>query len=368
MSKKINFDAQSLIQSQSQTAPFLVIFESDNDLSVVYAVLPNTDDGAIVDQVIFNDVIQADDVILRWNENGDRAGIIINERLNLVFDFEKHVTYSDQLVPSLQTSWARQSFEFSNDLAVEFGIDKFFKQPQLDAAVDALIADPNQTNRLLFYKSLLTSKVFVPITTNSPDDPNSLIYTFPNSSDESINGDLICGFSNSEIFNQQIGQHGLSFQKISADYLCLQAQSFDNILGITITSSNENTVLLTRDEFKLLALISQPQRLDTQTLLKELGNVFFTDVMSSKRDSLKVIYKRELSEFNLIRAAYMCVPNVQKSKPLFCLVLKSTSASDELTKIVNILKDSEVQSQCDCHVFSLSDIVAQALEQSKVPL
>ena len=275
MSTKINFDAQALIQSQSQSAPFLVVFESDSDLSVVYAVLANTDEGSIADQVIFDDVIQADDVILRWNSNGDRAGVIVNERLSMVFDFEKQVTYSDQLVPSLETSWSRQTFEFSNDLAVEFGIDKFFKQPHLDVAVDALIAEPNQTNRLLFYKSLLTSKLFVPITTDSPDDPNSLIYTFPNSSDESIKGDLICGFTNSEVFNQQVGQHGLSFQKISADYLCLQAQSFDNILGITVTSSNQKSVLLTRDEFKLLALISQPQRLDTQTLLKRTWECIF---------------------------------------------------------------------------------------------
>ena len=64
----------------------------------------------------------------------------------------------------------------------------------------------------------------------------------------------------------------------------------------------------------------------------------------------------------------MCVPNVQASKPLFCLVLKSTSASDELNEIVKVLNDPELQNKCDCHVFSLSDIVAQALEQSKVPL
>ena len=37
---------------------------------------------------------------------------------------------------------------------------------------------------LLFYKALL--KLFVPITTDDPDDPNSLIYTFPNNMNHSV--------------------------------------------------------------------------------------------------------------------------------------------------------------------------------------
>ena len=55
-------------------------------------------------------------------------------------------------------------------------------------------------------------------------------------------------------------------------------------------------------------------------------------------------------------------------RPIFCLVLKSTSASDALNALVQQLKNSDLQSFCDCHVFSLSDIVAQSLEKSKVPL
>ena len=178
-------------------------------------------------------------------------------------------------------------------------------------------------------------------------------------------GNLICGFSNANVFNQQIGQHGLKFQKISADFLCLQAQSFDDILGITVTSSNQNSVLITRDEFKLLALISQPQRLDTPTLLKELGDVFFVDIHTKEREQAATFYDHYFKKNPLVRAAYFCRPNIQFSTPLFCLVLNSTSASPELNKIVKDLNSSELQSICQCHVFSLSDIVAQALEKSK---
>ena len=120
----------------------------------------------------------------------------------------------------------------------------------------------------------------------------------------SLKGNLICGYSNVNVFNQQIGQFGLSFQKISADFLCLQAQSFEDILGITITSANQNSVLITRDEFKLLALISQPQRLDTPTLLKELGDVFFVDMDTVDRQKAQAYFQTHLKHRSLVRAAY----------------------------------------------------------------
>jgi hypothetical protein len=115
-------------------------------------------------------------------------------------------------------------------------------------------------------------------------------------------------------------------------------------------------------------LISQPKRLDTQTMLKELGHVFFTDENSEDRQVVDAFFNQELKDFSLIRSAYFCRPNVQSAKPLFCLVLKSTNASNDLTQIVQKLNAPDLHSICDCHVFSLSDIVAQALEQSKVPL
>ena len=254
----INFDAAELVQSQSPNAPFMVIFESDKDLAVVYALIPHESQPTIVDQYVFDQDVAASQVVVRWNDAGDRAAIIVDERIHLVFDFEKTTTFSDHPVPIIETTWARQTISFSTDIAIEFGIDQFFKQPQLDAAIDTLNSDGSQTNRLLFYKILLKSVVFVPITTKSAEDPNALIYTFPAPSDDKAvsEGNLICGFTNSEEFNSQMGQYGLSFQKISADFLCYQAKAFSDILGIALTSSNGKSVLVSRDEFQLLALIS----------------------------------------------------------------------------------------------------------------
>ena len=216
MSNLINFDAKELIQSQSPNAPFIAIFESESDLSVFYAVLPSVSDPKIVDQVVIELPENHGDTIIRWNQSGERAALLIHERIICVFDFKDKITFTEELTPSIETDWLRQSLSFSTELAIEFGVDQFFKQPQLDSAIETLKNEESQTNRLLFYKTLLVSKLFVPITTNSPEDPNALIYTFPNNLDDAtvdFQGNLICSFTNSETFNEQMGQHGLAFQK-----------------------------------------------------------------------------------------------------------------------------------------------------------
>ena len=137
MSDVINFDAQDLIQSSSPTAPFSVIYQSDVELCVVYALISSGADLGIVDQVVLDGHLDHSDVVVRWNPSGTRAALLIDERIIVVFDFKENTTYSNQLVPSLPTTWLRQAFEFSSALAVEFGVDEFFKQPELDQAIDA---------------------------------------------------------------------------------------------------------------------------------------------------------------------------------------------------------------------------------------
>jgi hypothetical protein len=362
--KPINLNAETLIQSSSPTAPFSVIFECEDDFSVGYAIEKNT---TVVDQVEFFDTKATDttDIILRWNMAGDRCAILINERIHAVFDFKKTITFYSHLTPSLPTSWRRQHLEFSKALAEEFSIDNFFKQPELDAAIDALIEDDSDTHRLLFYKALLTSKLYVPI---SDSESTQLIYTFPNQSNQSVdlNGDLICAFTNGLTFKDQM--MGMASQKISADYLCFQAKTFPNILGITLTSASGKTVLITQNEFQLLAMISQPQRLNTDELLKEMGTVFFSDIFDKYRDTLSTFYEESLSANPFIRAAYYCQPSVNGAKPLLCVVVTSTQSSDRLNHLITTLKETHFDDFCSTHVFSLSNILAQALTRSKTPL
>ena len=309
MSDVINFDAQDLIQSSSPTAPFSVIYQSDVELSVVYALISSGADLGIVDQVVLDGHLDYSDVVVRWNPDGTRAALLIDERIIVVFDFKESTTYSNQLVPSLPTTWLRQAFEFSSALAVEFGVDEFFKQPELDQAIDALKVEASQTHRLLFYKALLTSKLFVPITTKSSEDPNALIYTFPNESNDSVdNGDLICSFSDSVTFQDQMGQHGLSVQKISADFFVLSGTIIYEYFRDYHYVSIKCTVLITRNEFQLLAMISQPQRLDAKSLLKEMGQVFFDDLFDDHRTRVADMYQSQFSTVPLVRAGIIASP------------------------------------------------------------
>ena len=121
----------------------------------------------------------------------------------------------------------------------------------------------------------------------------------------------------------------------------LQAQRSE-YFGIT-TSRSGHTVLITRNEFQLLAMISQPQRLDAKSLLKEMGQVFFDDLFDDHRTRVADMYQSLFSSVPLVRAGYYCQPSVDGAKPLFCLVLKSTNASDELTQLVQTLNQSDAQ-------------------------
>ncbi len=370
MSNQINFDAESLIQSQSPKAPFIAIFEQDENISVFYAIRIDAGTPSVVDQLILDQTIDLSDVVIHWNEFGDRAALIVSERIISILDYKNEQIFSEQIVQNVDEKWVRKKFEFNPELAVEFGLDQFFKQPFLDEAIDAFITDNSETNRMLFYKNLLKSKLFVPITTNSSDDPNTLIYTFPNDIDDSVDvkGNLVCAFTNLNLYKEHIGQYGLSYQKVSADYLCFGARSFTDILGITITSTAGNSILISRDEFKMLSLISQPQRMDTNTLLSELGNVFFEDLHNDQRDQYASFINQDIVDNPIFRAGYYCKSKIGDSKPLLCLVLTSSNASENLTTIVDSIKQKKLDVDCDCHIFSLSDIVAQALEQSKQPL
>ena len=64
-------------------------------------------------------------------------------------------------------------------------------------------------------------------------------------------------------------------------------------------------------------MISQPQRLNTQELLKELGDVFFADLFDAQRSNIKQYYDSTFKDHRLVRAGYYTQPNVTGSKPIF---------------------------------------------------
>ena len=157
MSNLINFDAKELIQSQSPNAPFIAIFESESDLSVFYAVLSSVSDPKIVDQVVIELPENHADTI-RWNQSGERAALLIHERIICVFDFKDKLHLLRNLLPRLKRIGCGNHYHFQRSWPLSLGLISFLNN-QLDSAIETLKNEESQTNRLLFYKTLLRVKI-----------------------------------------------------------------------------------------------------------------------------------------------------------------------------------------------------------------
>lgn len=348
----------------------MVLVEWDEDLCIAYATTTHHTPSTIQDQVVLPSVTASDDIQIRWNSDGHRAAIIINQQLIMIFDFNACVTHCEPLTPDLPTQWARQTLQVSRDVSIEFHLDDFFEQPDLNAAIDRVASDDTHIHRLLFYKSLLTATLFVPITTTTPDDPDSLIYMFPNDADNGLdhNGHLIFGYTNRAIFMDQMGQHGLAYQKISADFLCYQSLSFHNILGMMVMSSTGSTVLLTRHEFELLAVISEPHRLNDHELLAAMGTVFFETVMDDSTSTVKAYFTRHFASSSLVRGGYYCRSKLEGNQPIFFVIVASTAPSHALSAIIDHMNGIKQSLACDGYVLRTDHVVAKAITRSQSPI
>jgi hypothetical protein len=358
------YNSESVVVSRSPIGNGMVVVEPDTDFVVVYAIEVVADASRIVDQESITGFFDKSAIAVVWNAAGIRAGVVLKGRLTLVYDFDRCITNAPTINPDFPSTWTRQAFAFTRDLALEFGLDRFIKQPQLEQAIDALIATPSFTQRLAFYKELLTAFVFVPITTDDPEDPSANVYTFPHTQD---GGQVMCGYTTMGLFQEQMGQFGLACRKFSADFLCHQAQAWDGIVGLMITSQQGNTVAVTRDEFQLLSLIAHPHRRDPRSLITELGQVFFADCHTVARQSVADFYNQTLRTNTAVRAGYYCQINGRPSTPLFCVIVRAGTDSNAITAIVKAV-NAWASSDCDHHILSETDTVARALLYAKTPL
>lgn len=359
------------IQSQSPKAPYIVIVEWDCSDGLLYAVTPGVDDAVIQDQVVIHRELPLHNAQVYWNASGTKAVCVDGDDILAVFDFQSEITHIRNVnVPTINgAKWKRQTLTVDAELTQEFKLDRYQKN-QLDCAIASSKKNDTQMSRLALYKELLRSNVFVPITSDNPTDPSAMIYTFPNHAVADVNnpGNLVCAFTTNAQFDEQVGQFGIGVQKLSADHLCFQANQFDNILGITVTNVDGDTILITRDEFRLLSLISKPQRMNTDDLLTELGTVFFKAVESPSKTVIEYV-KTTIRAFDCVKNVYYCRPTVGSTDPLLCIIVDAiTPMSESFNALRNELRVSPLHSDCDCYVFSTGDIIAKSLKQSMAPL
>ena len=99
------------IASDSPTSSFSGIFEDDGDTGYFYAY-DRSPGAGILDAVhIYSAANVADrdrdsDVLLLWSSDGLKVGLLINDHLHAVIDFESRLAYGRSNSPPPRGAWA----------------------------------------------------------------------------------------------------------------------------------------------------------------------------------------------------------------------------------------------------------------------
>ena len=99
------------IASDSATSSFSGVFEDDGETAYFYAVDRARADGSILDAVHIYDVASLSDrereseAEIFWSSDGLKAGLLINERLHAVIDFERRKAYCRGNFPPPGGEW-----------------------------------------------------------------------------------------------------------------------------------------------------------------------------------------------------------------------------------------------------------------------
>ena len=102
------------LASDSPVTEFSGIFEDDGTTGYLYAY-DRSGHGSILDAVhIYNvasttDGNQDSDIDFRWSADGLKVGLLINERLHALIDFESRAAYSRSNSPPPGRAWGGRS-------------------------------------------------------------------------------------------------------------------------------------------------------------------------------------------------------------------------------------------------------------------
>jgi hypothetical protein len=116
--------ADTWIASDSATSSFGGVFEDDGETAYFYAVDRAKAEGSILDAVHIYDVASLSDrgreseAEIFWSSDGLKAGLLINERLLAIIDFERRKAYCRGNFPPPGGEWhAEHRDPWRDDLA-----------------------------------------------------------------------------------------------------------------------------------------------------------------------------------------------------------------------------------------------------------
>ena len=113
--------ADTWIASDSATSSYSGVFEDDGETAYFYAVDRAKSDGSILDAVHIYDVASLSDrereseAEIVWSSDGLKAGLLINERLHAIIDFEQRKAYCRRNFPLPGGEWRAEKRDLWRD-------------------------------------------------------------------------------------------------------------------------------------------------------------------------------------------------------------------------------------------------------------
>jgi len=124
MKQRFVLGVDTWIASDSATSSYSGVFEDDGDTAYFYAVDRAKAQGSILDAVHIYDVASVSDrarefeAEIFWSSDGLKAGLLINERLHAIIDFEQCKAFCRSNFPPPGGAWHAETREcWRDDLA-----------------------------------------------------------------------------------------------------------------------------------------------------------------------------------------------------------------------------------------------------------
>lgn len=271
---------QTHLHSPSPVSPYAGVFESDDDGAVFCAVSLSSDQDPEVDDVIevfskdeIGQISADSDIRIVWSKDGNKCGLIINDNFYAMFDFAKKEGHTRKPTSVPESGWTRVAFSWTDAIAEDFNLDLIQRRSEkLDEAIHAVKDGDGENSRLMLYRHLMHSNLYIPITGTDPDAKDNLYYIFPYDTNEDgpTTRFVLCTFTDESACDAHFGQFGIKHQRVRANHVFHNIQDYD-VFAVLVTTKDGVSIVVERDEFPIISILGEPSSLQYNDIIKNMA-------------------------------------------------------------------------------------------------
>ncbi|MDA1353132.1 MAG: DUF2251 domain-containing protein [bacterium] len=271
---------QKHIHSQSPVSPYAGVFESDDDGAVFCAVSLSSEQEPDVDDVIeiftkneLDAINENSDIRIMWSKDGDKCALLINDNFYAMFDFLKKEGHTRNTTSTPESGWTRVAFKWTDAISEEFSFDLVQKRTEkLNAAIHDVKDKDNERSRLMLYRHLMHSTLYIPITGSDPEAKDNLYYIFPydTTKDGPTTRFVLCTFTDEKSCEAHFGQFGIKYQPVKANHVFHNIQNYD-VFAVLVTTPDGVSIVVERDEFPIISILGEPSSLQYNDIIKNMA-------------------------------------------------------------------------------------------------